>query len=124
MLKKDNEKGLLPYYNSGNENKLKTDRKKRQKSDLVATPNIQTLLGSQAQLNWPWFRQRVLSSTGSSFTFMRNLRLKNPSTKMGGGYKHDQLYFSPTQLFLLYNWSLRSTESYHGRIIQHLDFNL
>lgn len=77
-------------------------KKRKEKSDLVAARNTQTTCGSQTRLNWPWFRERAQFSTGSSFTFRRNLILIiNPSTKMGAGEtKHDQLSFSPTQPFL------------------------
>lgn len=98
----------------------------------MAAANTQTTRGSQTRLNWPWFRERAQFSTGSSFTFLRNrILIINPSTKMGGGGGYDKQNMISClsvqhshSYILLYNWSLRSTESYHGRIIQHLDSNL
>lgn len=94
------------YHFTTVERKANEPKRLTKKSDLVAAPNTPTTRGSQTRLNWPWFRERAPFSTGSSFTFLRNLILIiNPSTKMGGGggirhTKHDQLSFSPTQPFL------------------------
>lgn len=72
-----------------------------QKSDLVAAPNIQTSCGSQTRLNWPRFHECAPFSTGSGFTFLRNLILIiNPSIKMEGEKNMISCLSQPTQPFL------------------------
>lgn len=110
-------------------------KKKKTQSDLVAAPNIQTSWWVTNPTELALVPQTHRFSTGSSFTWLRDLTLiRNPSTRGGSGVwgvggggvdlisclsvQHSHSYI------LLYNWSLRSTESYHGHVVQHLDFNL
>lgn len=104
-------------------NKLRRLQKKK-KVTWWLLPIFKPRGGSQTRLNWPWFHERAPFSTGSSFPLLRNLILIiNPSTETGDMISCLSVQHSHSYI-LLYNWSLRSTESYHGHVIQHLDFNL
>lgn len=111
-------------------NKLRRLQKKKTQSDLVAAPNVQNLVVGDKP-DWTGLGStNAPFSTGSSFTWLRDLTLiRNPSTGVGGwGWGVDMISCLSVQhshsYILLYNWSLRSTESYHGHVIPHLDFNL
>lgn len=81
--------------------------------------------GSQTRLNWPWFHERAV------FHRFELSIIEKPHTHHKSFHRdrgENMINCLSVQLSrsyaLLYNWSLRSTESYHGHVIQHWDFDL
>ena len=68
----------------------------------------------KTRLHWPWFHKHTRFSTGWSctHTILRNLTLKIIPPRQG------KITISHPYI-LLYSWSVRSTESYHGHTVQH-----
>lgn len=136
--KKKKKRGLLPFYNSGKESQQaqKTNIKKKKvtwwllpifKPHVGHKPDW-TGLGSVNVHRFPQVLALHFWETSYSHTHHKSFHQDGRGAGAGGYDTQNMISCLSVQhshsYILLYNWSLRSTESYHGRIIQHLDSNL